>query len=189
MSDTRFLDVGLKYSELGLKQPEIANEMHKYEELLRQFCDLCKLDYNRIELNVRALKEVIIRVDMRKLYFKVYHDMVPNEYKLTALEGFWFLKLHPLWMPIQQDDTEEMMQLATCINERFVLHMICGAIMEFKPDFFESDCDLVRDYCKELEYSFRYRDLSKESLFLMFDPFYYLHLYSTAVTREGNPVL
>lgn len=189
MSDARFSDIGWEYSDLSLTQPEINAEMGKFTELLQQFCDLCKLDQKRIEINFRALQEVIIRVDMRKLYFKIYHNMVPNEYKLTALECFWFLKLHPLWMPIHEGDTEEMMQLATYINERFIVHIICGAIMEFKPDFFKSGCDLALNYCKELEYSFRYRDLSKESMFLMFDPFYYLHLFDAAVSQEGTPVL
>lgn len=166
----------------------ILDEMKKYENILNQFCDACKLDRSRINVNFQALKDVIIRVDMRKLYFRIFHaDMKPNEYKhIIGLSGFWILKLRPFWIQPQNNDSEEILQLATWLNEEIVLHMVCGLLKEYNPDFFNNGHDLCMSYCNELLYSFRYRDLSKESMFLLFDPFYFSALYRVSVDLDGT---
>lgn len=169
----------------------IMAEMEKYEALLEQFCKASKLERNRVKVNIQSLKDVIIRVDMRKLYFRVFHaNMEPNEYKhIIGLSGFWILKLRPFWIPTQEGDSTEILRLATWINEEIVLHMVCGLLKEYNPEFFENGHDLCESYCNELLYSFRYRDLSKESMFLLFDPFYFSALCNISVKPDGKTLL
>lgn len=169
----------------------IMAEMEKYETVLDQFCRVSKLDRERIQVNFPALRDVIIRVDMRRLYFRIFHaDMRPNEYKhIIGLSGFWILKLHPFWIQPQKDDPEKILQLATRLNEEIVLHMVCSLLKEYYPDFFKNGHDLCESYCKELLYSFRYRDLSKESMFLLFDPFYFSSLCNASVDPGGNTII
>ncbi len=189
MSEQRWNSINLVYSEPS--QDYIDAELKKFDEILSQFCEISGLDKNRLEVNVQALKDVIIRVDMRKLYFRIYHaNMEVNEYKCAlGLTGFWILKLRPFWISIKSDDTAEMMQMAKWINEKIVLHMVCSLLKEYNPDFFAHGKDICDSYCRELLYSFRYRDLSKESMFLLFDPFYFMSLYNSSVTDDGREIL
>lgn len=187
--DGRWHNIGFVYTEPP--QEYINNELKKYQEILVQFCQIAGLDVNRVEVNVQALKDVIIRVDMRQLYFQIYHaNMEANEYKcIVGLAGFWLLKLRPFWIHIQEGDSPEMMQMATWINEKFVLHMVCSLLEKFNPEFFEYGLDMCEAYCSELIYSFRYRDLSKESMFLLFDPFYFMGLCNTSITKDGVAIV
>lgn len=189
MNDGRWQNIDWRYEEPP--QEYIVRELEKYDEIVTQFCEISGLDRNRVDVNIQALKDVIVRVDMRKLYFQIYHaNMRANEYKvIIGLECFWILKLHPFWVKILPEDSQKIMQIATWINEKIVLHMTCSLLEEYNPEFFEQGQDICELYCKELEYSFRYRDLSKESMFLMFDPFYFMHLCNSSVTKEGLNIL
>ncbi|MCI8647439.1 MAG: hypothetical protein HFE76_11795 [Firmicutes bacterium] len=189
MNETRWQSTKVEYEEPP--QEFIDRELQKYDEIVTQFCRISDIDKTRVEVNIQALKDVIIRVDMRKLYFQIYHsNMEANEYKvITGLECFWVLKLRPFWMKILPEDSKEVMQMATWINEKIALHMTCSLLKEYNPDFFEKGQDICELYCKELEYSFRYRDLSKESMFLMFDPFYFTHLCNASISEENLYIL
>lgn len=37
----------------------------QYDQIIAQFCEIMQFDKNRIEVNFQALKDVIVRVDMR----------------------------------------------------------------------------------------------------------------------------
>lgn len=188
MAHTRWSNNETRYKAPG--QPYINDELAKFEDLLSAFCEITGIDRSRIEINYQALKDVILRVDMRELYFNIYHNgMKINEYKFTVLECFWLLKLHPFWMRILESDDEEVMQLATCINEKLAAHLMCSTLAEYNLQFFKDGRDLAADYCQELEYSFRYRDLSKEAMYLMADPFYYMALFDRAVAVNGDPLI
>lgn len=188
-NDNRWRNNEFVYTEPT--QEYINTELEKYQEIFNQFCQIADLDFSRVEVNIPALKDVIIRVDMRQLYFHIYHDnMEANEYKcIIGLAGFWLLKLHPFWIRIQEGDSPEMVQMAKWINEKFVLHMICSLLKKFNPEFFEHGLDMCEAYCNELLYSFRYRDLSKESMFLLFDPFYFIGLCNDSVTKDGIAIV
>ncbi len=189
MNNTRWQNIEFGYEEPP--QAFIEQELEKYDEIVSLFCRIASLDKKRIEVNIQALKDVIVRVDMRKLYFQIYHsNMRANEYKVViGLECFWILKLRPFWIKIMPEDSEEFMQMATWINEKIVLHMACSLLKQYNPDFFEKGQDICELYCKELEYSFRYRDLSKESMFLMFDPFYFINLCNSSISNDGLNIL
>jgi len=164
----------------------IEQEMEKFEQLLTDFCKIAKVDREKVEVNVQSLQDVILRVDMRRLYFRIFYaDMDPNEYKrIIGLTGFWILKLRPFWVRVQESDPDKILKLSMWINEKIVLHMVCGLLKKFNPEFFETGRDLCESYRTELLYSFRYRDLSKESMFLLFDPFYFLALRKESVQDE-----
>ena len=160
----------------------IKAAMKQVEDVVKEFCEIAEFDFNRIKTNISALEDVIVRTDMRVLYFAIFHkDMKPNEYKrITGLLIFWILKRHPFWVEVMPDDDESIIHLASCINEKIALHMTITLLQDLNSDFFEHGEDLVNNYTRELEYSFTYRDLSKEALFLMFDPFYYEHVFSNS---------
>ena len=91
---------------------------------------------------------------------------------------FWILKRHPFWIDVHEADEDDIIHLASVINEKISLHIALTLLQDYNSNFFDYGEDLVKGYTRELEYSFTYRDLSKESLFLMFDPFYFDHLFA-----------
>ena len=101
----------------------VESELLKIEEQIKEFCNATDIDPTRIEVNVKTLKDIIIRLDMRRLYFHIYHKkMDANEYKVNAgLFVFWILKLRPFWMRIQEDDTDELIETANSQNTYVII--------------------------------------------------------------------
>lgn len=189
MENTCWNKLEFQYEE---PSPEyVEDELKKIEQQIDEFCKATDIDHERIEVNVKTLKDIIIRLDMRRLYFHIYHKkMDANEYKINAgLFVFWMLKLRPFWMKVLENDTDEMVETATYINEKISLHIVLSLLEEYNSNFFEYGKDLVTAYTRELEYSFRYRDLSKESMFLLFDPFYYLYFYNQSTQNDGTVIV
>lgn len=184
--NNRWDDISFVYKEPS--QEYIRSEIQKLFAIVESYCVAANIDIERIQCNYATLKDIILRLDMRLLYFRVYHDrMQINEYKLICgLTVFWIIKLRPFWISINEEDDANFINLATNINEQISLHIVMMLLKEYNPDFFKNGKNLVARYCKELLYSFRFRDLSKESLFLMFDPFYYLSIFDSSIDSEGR---
>ncbi len=186
----RWTDVDWQYTEPNKEY--YIQELEKINASLEDFCAISRIDKKIVKVNIKTIREVVKRVDMRQLYFQVFHKgMEINEYKLiVGLTVFWIIKLKPFWLDIDNDTTDDaMLELAAEFNERFALHMVSMLLNEYNPSFVEKGEDLFQAYCDELIYSFRYRDLSKESLFLMFDPFYYLYFLNNSVNTNGDLTL
>ena len=166
----------------------IKSEVEKLFKVVKSFCKTSCIDPDRINYNMPTIRDMIVRIDMRQVYFEIFHDRMDiNEYKRNnGLMIFWILKLHPFWINIKNGDSDELIKQAANINEQIALHIAVSLLREYNPGFFEKGKDMVQAYCNELLYSFRYRDLSKESLFLMFDPFYYMHLFEKTVDDSGK---
>lgn len=94
--------------------------------------------------------------------------MITSEYKETALYCYWFLKLRPFWVDASNEDAER-------INEKFALHLYVSLLKKYNEDFSEGD-GINRLHIRELLYSFRFRDITKESMILMLEPYYYEYL-------------
>ena len=94
--------------------------------------------------------------------------MITSEYKETALYCYWFLKLHPLWIDPSNESSER-------INEKFALHLYISLLKKYNEDFSEED-GINKLHIRELLYSFRFRDITKESMILMLEPYYYDYL-------------
>lgn len=185
MNYTRWINCAWRYSEMD--DAYLKAQIGIFTELLGKFCQLLDIDDSRIEVDFLALKEVITRVDMRELYFVVFHNgMQANEYKFVALFCFWLIKLHPLWVSYNTKDSPEMMRIFTDINEKFAVFLYAMILQQYNPQFFQQGKDLSKDYLQEMEYSFRYRDMSKEAMYLMVDPFYYMGLFQLARWEDNK---
>lgn len=165
---------------------EVREMLAQIQSFVKKFCETANVDFDRIEINARSLEDVVIRTDMRNMYFAVFHKgMIPNEYKrIIGLVVFWILKLHPFWISVRAEDDDEMINIASRINEKISVFIVISLLHEYNPNFLDKGKDLCEVYIRELEYSFTYRDLSKESLFLMFDPFYYMHSFEVSVKDD-----
>lgn len=153
-----------------MTENDFMEEVRNLDKLLHDFCEGSALyPYESVKTNIDALKDIIVRVHKRKHYFKVFHaEMITSEYKETALYCYWFLKLRPLWIDPSYKSSER-------INEKFALHLYISLLKKYNEDFSEKD-GINRLHIRELLYSFRFRDITKESMILMLEPYYYDYL-------------
>lgn len=153
-----------------MTEQEFLDEVHNLDKLLHDFCEGCDLyPYESVKTNINTLRDIIVRVHKRKHYFKVFHnEMITSEYKETALYCYWFLKLRPLWIYPANKSSDR-------INEKFALHLYISLLKKYNEGFSESD-GINRLHIRELLYSFRFRDITKESMILMLEPYYYDYL-------------
>lgn len=70
-----------------MTEQEFMKEIDDLDNLLHDFCKGSELyPYETVKINLKALRDIIVRVHKRKHYFKVFHDgMITSEYKETAL--------------------------------------------------------------------------------------------------------
>ena len=150
-----------------ITQDEFMAEVKDLDLLLKDFCNASNLyKYENVCTNIQAIRDIIIRVHKRKYYFKVFHkQMITSEYKETALYCYWILKLRPFWINPENDSSER-------INEKFALHLYISLLKRYNENFSEKD-GINKMHIRELLYSFRYRDITKESMILMLEPYYY----------------
>ncbi len=153
------------YIPLDLKS--CFEQVRYIDQHLTDYCRLHNIDKTKIQTNTHALKEIVTRIDQRKLYFHIFHNrMHPNEYKMTALLIYWVLKLRPFWIPVRQDFSKTNFEIAANINDNFCVYLFLNTVRTMNPSAYKK---ITAEYLKELAYSFRFRDLSKESIYLIFD--------------------
>ena len=153
------------YCELNAS--EVFKQLKDIDLLLTDFCQRINLDKTKIQTNPQALKNIVTRIDQRIVYFHIFHNkMRPNEYKMTALLIYWILKLRPFWIPVKENFSEESSKIAATINERFCAYLLWNVVNSCNP---AAVGKITVEYVNELIYSFRFRDLSKESIYLIFD--------------------
>ena len=153
-----------------MTEQEFLDEVHNLDKLLHDFCEGSDLyPYESVKTNINTLRDIIVRVHKRKHYFKVFHnEMITSEYKETALYCYWFLKLRPLWIDPANKSSDRM-------NEKFALHLYISLLKKYNEGFSESN-GINRLHIRELLYSFRFRDITKDSMILMLEPYYYDYL-------------
>lgn len=109
-----------------------------------------------------SLVEVIRRVDKRKAYYHCFHSMPINERKEISLYAYWILKFHPFTVV---DERFEDGAKATLVNESFAIFLIASAVCQGSG---KEDIEFVREnYVEKLQYSFRYRCFTIESMMLL----------------------
>ena len=106
--------------------------------------------------------DIIIRVDKRKSYYKYFHDMTINEFKIAGLLAYWILKFKPITIT----DRHYCNNIEHCDNnELFAFYIIWIALHE------AGKCDTplsgTERFVKELRYSLRFRSFTIDSLIVL----------------------
>lgn len=113
-----------------------------------------------------SLYATITKVEQRRAYFKIFHNLDMSEYKEIALTAFWFLKFRPLMVEAPPIGREYQL-----LNEKLVLYCIITTLRsmykETKKNILDVNYFFTEKYSKELLYSFANRDISKEAMILL----------------------
>jgi hypothetical protein len=105
--------------------------------------------------------DVIVRVDKRRAYFHIFHGMAINECKIAGLYVYWLLKFRPILI------YDERYKKETDINEEFALVLMFAALTRLGK--IKGAIPIKSPYIKELLYSFRFRNISIDSMIILAD--------------------
>jgi len=128
----------------------------------------------KIEYTVCALDllDVIIRVDKRQHYFKVFHNnMNINEGKKAALFAYWIAKLRPIKVIGKHMNTAGYNDT---VNELFAIHYLISALcgigrIHLKDEHGGVELSLDNPFIERLRYSLRFRSLPIDSMIVLAD--------------------
>lgn len=116
------------------------------------------------------LSHVIIRVERRLAYYRVFHGMEANECKEAALYAYWVLRLRPIKIIDEAHINKEGYN--DRVNEFFAIHIILSTLVSIGRIKLEDikgggKITLGHPFIKKLWYSLRYRNHSANSLIML----------------------
>ena len=113
------------------------------------------------------IRDIISRVEKRKVYFHLFHNgLEMGELNEIALYCFWILKLQPF----RYKGTSTAKVNANEINLLITIHLFKAVVKKTAEKLYDEkkrasrDCNPSEDFLRNLKYSFKYHDLSKEAI-------------------------
>ena len=143
----------IKYTPLD--DDEKRSLLNKLLSFLKNHSTNLKIDWQEIEVNKKAILDVIERVQQRRMYFLKFHGMEMGEVNEAALHCFWILKLKPFYFK----DTNEKRDLN--VHMAFLIFFKTLVLISEKKNI---KFNLTYHTIEYLYYAFRHHDLSKEAL-------------------------
>jgi hypothetical protein len=118
------------------------------------------------------LIEAILRVDKRIHYYKVFHGMDCNGEKIAALFAYWIGKFRPIKITDERFINKDGYN--NKINELFAIHYMLSALcgtgrIKLKNEQDGIDLSLNNPFVKRLTYSFRFRNITIDSIIVLVD--------------------
>jgi hypothetical protein len=130
------------------------------QEHLGSLSKMLNIDTSKIIISESAFYEAIERVEKRRVYFHVFYDGCKmGELNEAALLCYWILKLHPFSCPGLDSNV---------INAKIGLCLFTSAIFGYQKKTYEKTASFSSQFLKDVYYSFRFRELSKEAIMLLF---------------------
>ena len=123
----------------------------------------------KVVIDNHSIIDIIDHTHLKKEYYSHFHDIRIGkvaENKTIGIFIYWTLKLRPIQSEIKIRGHD--------LNEMFAQYLFGKALKLYEGEDFVYG-DYMKDYFEEVIYSFRYRDLSKESIILMLE--YSFHKY------------
>ena len=134
-------------------------ELQGIRFLFQKFCSAFELDISKFHVDEHKIIEAIIRVDQRKLHYKMYHKgTCINELKEAALLGYWLIRYKPLIY-----DNVGLFVVGN-YNEIFALYLMFSVIAEYRALNNLSNNKANSYIIKELAYAISHRSVTYDSL-------------------------
>lgn len=155
------------FKYLPLKNEEFQILWQKHIDVIEEFIQKNHYSTKNLYVDEKTIMEIIVKVDQRKKYFQYFHNLDISEFKDVSLICFWYIKLKPIC--ISSEDLRNKGDLEA-INEKLALYYLLSTYRRMlKNQKLPTNVldNLPSEYLKELIYSFRYRDISKEAFILL----------------------
>jgi hypothetical protein len=127
--------------------------------LLGNLSTVLQFDTTKIIMSKPAIFEIIERVEKRRVYFHIFYDGCEmGELNEGALLCYWILKLHPFSCPGMEVDV---------LNAKIALCLFTNTIYCYLQGTHKKTAVISGKFLKDIYYSFRYRELTKESIMIL----------------------
>ena len=120
-------------------------------------------DLNDLLVDQEVLYEIITRVEMRRIYFHVYHPIEMGELNEGALICFWILKL----MPFKHE------KISTTVLNVKIAYTLFNNMLAYVAAKTKRKVNVKSDLMNNTLYAFQYRDLSKEAIMALAESLLY----------------
>lgn len=145
----------LEYEEISVECDNLIKQWHNF---INENCP------NMIEnrdyfIHKKNLYEIIRRVDKRRVYYKVFHNLTKiNEFKLIALQCYWINTLKP-FMVVNEDS-----KIYNSPNELFSVFLIISTIRVVFEEIYPNEKFVYpsKKRIADMVYNFKFCDLSRE---------------------------
>ena len=127
----------------------LSQKLHLYINDFENDCGI-----NNVIKDGDILVEIFDRIEKRRVYFHIFHNIKMGELNEGSLMCFWVLKLMPFSHPIIS---------ANDFNAKIALYVFYQMLI-YVAKKKDKNVNLEPSLNKELYYSFRFRDLSKEAI-------------------------
>ncbi|MCL2844853.1 MAG: hypothetical protein FWE23_05320 [Chitinivibrionia bacterium] len=111
-----------------------------------------------LQCNAVVMCEIINKIQMRKVYFRVFHDCIMGEINEVALYCFWIVKFVPFYAE-KQNTLELNVKIAVYLLLRTLTYHVnnkkCGTLR------------IDEKTLNEIYYALKNRDLSKEAIMIL----------------------
>ncbi|MDR0878766.1 MAG: hypothetical protein LBN21_11990 [Treponema sp.] len=102
--------------------------------------------------------EILERIEKRRVYFHIFYDGCKmGELNEGALMCFWILKLAPFFSP----------RISSNVLNAKIAMFLFNSMLSFVAKKTGRNVNISSQIVKDLYYSFRFRDVSKESIMIL----------------------
>jgi len=138
---------------------ERYGKYYKFESHVRQVVEYLHLNVDEIECRKDVIFDIIERVEMRRVYFRVFHGIIMSEQNEISHYCFWILKLAPL---VNKNNPNQHINARLAV---FLFLKMLKQVGRVRRQLVSFNNRFVRN----LMYAFVYRDLSKEAIMAIAD--------------------
>jgi len=171
---------GTEYTKYVLPYDYCYIETFKFIENLKKFLNNDPKRYAKYSLDTYKLTEVYCRVDQRKVHYRMYHDIIAQELKVTASLCYWLIRCKPIVCIeglCRKSDDPIATHRCNNINERFGLFMLLAIISKYRKDRGLLPIDYTADRSRnghstttlyeDIMYYIRNRTITQESILVL----------------------
>jgi hypothetical protein len=119
---------------------------------------------NKLAVTESCILNIIDLVERRRVYFHVFHGVNMSEWNEIALYCFWIAKLHPFFEVLPSGKTA---RAANEINAIIAVRLLYNSVNKIRRS--KGKGSVGNPCVSNFIHSFRYRDMSKESIMAMFE--------------------
>jgi hypothetical protein len=131
------------------------------EKHLKEFCTKQNIAFSDIVCRKDVIFDIIDRVDMRRVYFHVFHNKMMSERNAISHFCFWIIKLAPLFNSKNH---------SYYINAFFAMYLFLNMLKRVGLAINKGKRVIIdQNFAHNVVYAFIYRDVSKEAIMALAD--------------------
>lgn len=135
-----------------------------FRYFFKTFCNFFNYKQSDFSIDEKQIIQILIRVDQRKLHYKMYHDgLMINELKETAVLGYWILKYKPIL------HFNGKIFVSEDWNERFIIFLFMSSVNQYKNLGLNPLGVVSKKLLDDIQYTLSHRLISYDSMTILLE--------------------